>query len=138
MDDRSITRVENCAWRFGTRYGIAYIEDSGLASELLKMQGIVVSKPSAGAMATYYSPKGKAFAWQVRFGIDHWDRVARKIGLPADHRTTKTEHKVSARQAAAGNAVAKRVPKTAKAVSPTAARQRKDKRSPKGRSSPRK
>lgn len=76
------------------------MEDNRLASELLQMQGIT-SKPATVAMATYYSPTGKAYAWQITFSLDRWDRVAGKLGLETEAATgPKSQTKKAVRTAA--------------------------------------
>ncbi len=35
------------------------------------------------AMAVYLDRKGKPFAWQIPFAIEHWDRVTRLVGAEA-------------------------------------------------------
>ncbi|MCL6519815.1 MAG: hypothetical protein K6T99_08280 [Armatimonadetes bacterium] len=72
--------MKNYAWRLGRKDGVAYIEDRKLAMEILKIEG---SRPhsTGGIMATYYSPRGKEFAWQVRFRIEHWGLVMQALGI---------------------------------------------------------
>ena len=65
------------AWRLGGRHAIAYLVDSGLATELLATEPKGLAK---AAMAVYYDRKGKAFAWQVRFDADRWDEVVGRLG----------------------------------------------------------
>ena len=109
---RSRREVKNCAWRLGSKYGAAYMEDNTLAAEVLKMEG-VNSKPSDAAMATYYSPKGKAFAWQIRFSMDRWDKVARKLGMPVDEKKTTSRQAPKAVRSAAPKTQRKTVTKAA-------------------------
>lgn len=73
------------------------MEDSRIASELLRMEGIT-STPARAAMATYYSPKGKAYAWQITFSLDRWERVARKLGISPVEAPARAKAKKSPRQ----------------------------------------
>ncbi|MDH7482937.1 MAG: hypothetical protein QHH26_13330 [Armatimonadota bacterium] len=72
--------MKNYAWRLGKKDGVAYIENRKLAMEILKIES---SRPrsTGGIMATYYSPGGKEFAWQVRFPVEHWGLVMQALGI---------------------------------------------------------
>ena len=97
-------RLKNCVWRLGARYGAAYVEDSRIASEVLKIEGISAA-PGKAAMATYYSSKGKPYAWQITFSLDRWERVARKLGIQSDETPTRSRPpKKAASGARAGKA----------------------------------
>lgn len=64
-------------WKMSGKNVVAYVTDSALAAELL---AIDPKKLAKSAMAVYCDKKGKAFAWQVRFDLDRWDELARRLG----------------------------------------------------------
>ncbi len=72
--------LSNCVWKFSGKYGMAYLENRKLVDEILMVEG----RPLHGrdvVLATYYSPGGKTFAWQVRFSMANWAAVSRALGL---------------------------------------------------------
>ena len=70
--------MSNTVWKFNSKFGMAYLESKDLAEGILKMEG---SRIGAGVAATYYSPGGRAFAWQVCFNIEQMHRVSIYLGL---------------------------------------------------------
>jgi hypothetical protein len=70
--------LSNTVWKFNSKFGMAYLESKDLAEGILKMAG---SRIDAGVAATYYSPGGRAFAWQVCFNIEQLDKVSCYLGL---------------------------------------------------------
>lgn len=64
-------------WKMSGKNVVAYVTDSALAADLL---AIDPKKLAKSAMAVYCDKKGKAFAWQVRFDLDRWDELARRLG----------------------------------------------------------
>lgn len=61
---------------------------AGASSEAGGGNGMPVSLAEAelkgcAAMAVYLDRKGKPFAWQIPFPMEHWDRVTRLVGAEA-------------------------------------------------------
>lgn len=70
----------NAMWRLNTREGIAYVEDRGVALELIRsVKATSKARALDEAMAVYVTPRGRAFAWQIRFPYDRWSSVARTL-----------------------------------------------------------
>jgi hypothetical protein len=59
---------------------VAYLEDRKLVTEILKLEGSRLRIDDA-VMATYFSPGGKPYAWQVKFDMDDWTRISKALGL---------------------------------------------------------
>lgn len=72
--------MSSLAWRFNNKYGVAYLEDRGLVDEILKLEGSRL-KLNDGVMATYLSPGGKPFAWQIAFSMNNWEHISRILGV---------------------------------------------------------
>lgn len=73
------------------------MEDRKLAVRILGLEGTRPRLDDA-VMATYITPGGKTFAWQVRFDMASWDDIAKALGIevcerpptaPAEKKTTK-------------------------------------------------
>ncbi|MBI3944344.1 MAG: hypothetical protein HY321_00320 [Armatimonadetes bacterium] len=69
----------NTMWRLGTGHGIAYVESRDLALGLIR-DGLTKHRTLEGAMAVYYTRRGRAFAWQLLFPTERWDGVATILG----------------------------------------------------------
>jgi hypothetical protein len=87
--------------------GMAYLEDRRLAEELLKIEGSR-RKLDDAAIATYFSPKGKPFAWQMGFTMRNWERISKVLGV-ADYEKQPTQPVVKAK-AKAGTRIAQVMP----------------------------
>ncbi|MHB1001598.1 MAG: hypothetical protein ACYC27_20345 [Armatimonadota bacterium] len=72
--------MSNQAWALGSKYGIAYLEDRKLIDEILKLEGSQ-SRINEAVMATYFSPKGKPFAWQMIFNMNNWNLISEALGV---------------------------------------------------------
>lgn len=118
--------MANLAWRYNSKYGVAYLEDRTLVDKVLELEGRKLRLDKA-VMATYLTPGGKTFAWQVVFSMGEWDDVSRALGLEVKERapvrvaekspaktakTTKTKTAVKATKKASPKAAAK--PRTRK------------------------
>ncbi len=73
--------LKNYAWRLGKKDCVTYLEDRKLAAEIMKILKISSSHSPSSFMATYYSPGGKQFAWQIRFGAENWELVTQALGI---------------------------------------------------------
>ena len=72
--------LSNRAWRLDRKHGAAYIENRSLASRMLGLE-TERARIDHLVMATYLSPAGKAYAWQVTFDMREWDRVSQALGV---------------------------------------------------------
>lgn len=89
--------MASCIWRLNSRYGVAYVEERRLAAEIVNLEG-GGRRTDDAVMATYYSSGGRAYAWQVRFRIEHLDVVTQMLALEtrnAQGRSEKTGARVS-------------------------------------------
>jgi hypothetical protein len=81
-------------WKVGTRRGMVYAEGRDLAERILSLSGQANTteivgksrKPPVetilpGTMAVYTDRKGKPFAWQIAFDLQHWDSVCAMVGV---------------------------------------------------------
>lgn len=86
-------------WKYGTRRGIAYVENRATAEQVMQLSGrhieAATAKPSRrgaaaavpaetalnGAMAVYLDRKGRPFAWQIPFDIGYWEQVTAVVGV---------------------------------------------------------
>lgn len=87
--------MSNYAWKLSNKLGVAYLEDKALLTKIVDVEGSRLKFEKA-VMATYFSPGGKAIAWQVSFNMAEWDRVARAIGMEIKERAPKSPKKTSA------------------------------------------
>ncbi|HOM83120.1 MAG TPA: hypothetical protein PLU39_17325 [Armatimonadota bacterium] len=70
----------NAMWRLNTREAIAYVENRDTALELIcSLKATSKARALDEAMAVYVTPRGRAFAWQIRFPYDRWSSVARTL-----------------------------------------------------------
>lgn len=81
--------MKNYAWRISKKDCVAYLEDRKLAMEIMKILKISGRHSASSFMAIYYSPGGKQFAWQIRFGAESWELVTQALGI---EEIPKTHH----------------------------------------------